>query len=299
MKLPCSYNTFALANNEDTMTQLTQTEKIFLEDLALIRKSRKDLDEISFLMRALNTIGTPIDSGLELLPEKIQSKISNLIQKALQLAVKANLKTLDKNKQNRTSSNLTYKLVTGLSGATGGFFGVAGFSADLLISTKFMMRSIMDIARSQGEDILEIETQLACLQVFALGGTSEDDDELDTSYYATRAALHTTMNQASSYIAENGTKKIIETITSQTAAPIAKLINQVAARFSVQVGEKFAAQAIPVIGAAAGASINVLFISHFQKMATAHFTLRRLERKYSKELIKENYNLLRLDSNSA
>ena len=280
------------------MTQLTQTEKISLEDLALIRKSRKDLDEISFLMRALNTIGTPIDSGLELLPEKIQSKISNLIQKALQLAVKANLKTLDKNKQNRTSSNLTYKLVTGLSGATGGFFGVAGFSADLLVSTKFMMRSIMDIARSQGEDILEIETQLACLQVFALGGTSEDDDELDTSYYATRAALHTTMNQASSYIAENGTKKIIETITSQTAAPIAKLINQVAARFSVQVGEKFAAQAIPVIGAAAGASINVLFISHFQKMATAHFTLRRLERKYSKELIKENYNLLRLDSNS-
>ncbi|RXG12730.1 EcsC family protein [Leeuwenhoekiella aestuarii] len=279
------------------MTQLAKAEKISLEDLALIRKSKKDLDEISFLMRALNTIGTPIDSGLELLPEKIQSKISHIIQKALQLAVKANLKTLDKNKQNSRSSNLTYKLVTGLSGATGGFFGVAGFSADLLVSTKFMMRSIMDIARIQGEDILEIETQLACLQVFALGGTSEDDDELDTSYYATRAALHTTMNQASSYIAENGTKKIIETITSQTAAPIAKLINQVAARFSVQVGEKFAAQAIPVIGAAAGASINVLFISHFQKMATAHFTLRRLERKYSKELIKENYNLLRLDSN--
>lgn len=279
------------------MTQLAKTEKISLEDLALIRKSRKDLDEVSFLMRALNTIGTPIDSGLELLPENIQHKISDIIQKALQLAVKANLKTLDKNKQNRTSSNLTYKLVTGLSGATGGFFGVAGFSADLLVSTKFMMRSIMDIARSQGEDIHEIEAQLACLQVFALGGTSEDDDELDTSYYATRAALHTTMNQASSYIAENGTKKIIETITSQTAAPLAKLINQVAARFSVQVGEKFAAQAIPVIGAAAGASINVLFISHFQKMATAHFTLRRLERKYSKELIKETYNHLRLNSN--
>ena len=65
----------------------------------------------------------------------------------------------------------------------------------------------MDIARSQGEDIHNIETQLACLQVFALGGTSEYDDELDTSYYATRAALHTTMNQASAYITENGTKK--------------------------------------------------------------------------------------------
>jgi len=69
----------------------------------------------------------------------------------------------------------------------------------------------------------------------------------------------------------------------------------VAARFSVQVGEKFAAQAIPVIGAAAGASINVLFISHFQKMATAHFTLRRLERKYSKALIQETYENLNLN----
>ncbi|MEH6659467.1 EcsC family protein [Leeuwenhoekiella marinoflava] len=279
------------------MTQLTNTEKISLEDLALIKKSRKNLDEISFLMRALNTIGTPIDSGLELLPETVQHKINDRIQKALQLAVKANLKTFNKEKTNRTSSNITYKLITGLSGATGGFFGVAGFSADLILSTKFMMRSIMDIARSQGENIHEIEAQLACLQVFALGGSSEDDDELDTSYYATRAALHTTMNQASSYIAENGTKKIIETITSQTAAPIAKLINQIAARFSVQVGEKFVAQAIPVIGAAAGASINVLFISHFQKMATAHFTLRRLERKYSKELIEETYTHLRLNSN--
>ncbi|MFI8379197.1 EcsC family protein [Leeuwenhoekiella sp. NPDC079379] len=271
------------------MTHLAQIDKISLEDLVLIKKSKKDLDEVSFLMRALNTIGTPIDSGLTLLPEKYQDKISSTIQKALQLSVKANLKTLNKGRQFTPSSNITYKVVTGLSGATGGFFGVAGFTADLLISTKFMMRSIMDIARSQGEDVHDINTQLACLQVFALGGTSEDDDELDTSYYATRAALHTAMNQTSVYIAENGTKNIIETLASQTAAPLAKLINQVAARFSVQVSEKFAAQAIPVLGAAAGASINVLFISHFQKMATAHFTLRRLERKYSKALIQETY----------
>ena len=97
------------------------------------------------------------------------------------------------------------------------------------------------------------------------------------------------MNQTSAYIAENGTKKIIESLASQTAAPIAKLINQVAARFSVQVTEKFAAQTIPVIGAAAGASINILFITHFQKIATAHFSLRRLERKYSKYLIQQTY----------
>ncbi len=265
------------------------------QDLILIKKCQKDLDETPFLMKALNTIGSPIDQGLELLPQKYQTKVSETIQKALQLAVKANLKTLNTDKKNFPSSNLTYQFVTGFSGATGGFFGVAGFTTDLLISTKFMMRSIMDIARSQGEDIHHIETQLGCLEVFALGGSSADDDALDTSYYATRAALHTAMNQASAYVAENGTKKIIEAFASQTAAPISKLISQVAARFSVQVSEKFAAQAIPVIGAAAGASINVLFIKHFQKIATAHFTLRRLERKYSTELIQKKYDEIEIE----
>ncbi|MCC4214775.1 EcsC family protein [Leeuwenhoekiella parthenopeia] len=271
------------------------TESISPQDLILIKKCQADLDETPFLMRVLNTIGTPIDQGLELLPQKYQSKVSTTIQKALQLAVKANLKTLKTDKKSLPSSNLTYQLVTGFSGATGGFFGVAGFTTDLLISTKFMMRSIMDIARSQGEDVHDIETQLACLQVFALGGTSTEDDALETSYYATRTALHTAMNQASAYVADNGTKKIIETLASQTAGPISKLITQVAARFSVQVSEKFAAQAIPVIGAAAGASINVLFIKHFQKIATAHFTLRRLERKYSRELIQKKYNEIEIE----
>ena len=271
-------------------SNLPQIQTITPEDELLVKKSKHDLDQVSFLMKAFNTIGTPIDAGMLLLPEKYQNKIHLGIQKALQIAVKANLTTMKKGKAQIKSSNGIYKIVTGFSGAAGGFFGAAGFTADLVLSTKFMMRSIMDIARSQGEDVHNIETQLACLQVFALGGTSIDDDEIDTSYYATRAALQTAMNQAGTYIAENGTVKILDVLASQTSTPIARLINQVAARYSLQVSEKFAAQAIPVIGAAAGASINVIFISHFQKMATAHFTLRRLERKYGREVIQQTYN---------
>ena len=269
-------------------------KNITSEDQELIKKAQYDLDQVSFMMRAFNTIGTPIDTGMMMLPEKFKDKIHGTIQKALQLAVKANLKTLKADTPYKSSSNLTYKVVTGLSGAAGGFFGAAGFTADLLVSTKFMMRSIMDIARSQGENVHEIEAQLACLQVFAMGGSSDKDDDVDTSYYATRAALQTAINQSSVYVTENGTKRIIEALASQTAAPLAKLINQVAARYSLQISEKFAAQAIPVLGAAAGASINVLFINHFQKMATAHFTLRRLERKYGKQLIQNNYEQLQL-----
>ena len=270
---------------------LSHNQIISTEDIALIRKSKKELDEVSFVMRTFNTIGTPIDSGMQMLPKNMQQKLQEGIQKALRLALKANLKTLKNNKTGRSSANLTYKIVTGASGVAGGFFGVAGFTADLLLSTKFMMRSIMDIARSQGEDIHDPETQLNCLQVFALSGESPDDDALETSYYATRAALHTAMGHASTYIAENGTKKILEAIAAQTASPVAKLINQIAARYSIQVTEKFATQAIPIIGAAAGASLNLIFTTHFQKIATAHFNIRRLERKYGMDAVRGVYNL--------
>lgn len=271
----------------DTLTQ-TSTQ-IDASDLAIIKKAKYDLEHVSVFMKTLNNIGTPIDGGLAMVPEKYQHKIKETIQKVLQVAVKANLQTMDSSNQGKAASNGMFKLVSGISGAAGGFLGVAGFTADLLLSTKMMMRTILDIARSEGEDVHQVETQLACLEVFALGGTSEDDDELDTSYYATRAALHTAMNRANSYILQNGTARIIEGLASQVAPPLAKVINLVAARYTVQVSEKFAAQLLPVVGAAAGASINVVFISHFQKMATAHFVLRRLERKYNRELIRKSY----------
>jgi hypothetical protein len=66
---------------------------------------------------------------------------------------------------------------------------------------------------------------------------------------------------------------------------VSKAINQIAARFSIPVSEKLAAQSIPIIGALGGATINLLFISYFQDLAHAHFSLRRLERNYTPELV--------------
>jgi hypothetical protein len=62
---------------------------------------------------------------------------------------------------------------------------------------------------------------------------------------------------------------------------------QVAARFGVPVSEKVMAQSVPVIGAAGGAAINVVFINHFQDLARGHFIVRRLERKYDPETVKK------------
>ncbi len=145
----------------------------------------------------------------------------------------------------------------------------------------------MDIARSHGEDINTMETQLACLEVFALSGNNKDDDGLGSSYYATRLALSTAVKEVSAYITNNGTTKIVENVLISTN-PIAKIVSSIASRYGVQVREKLAAELVPVLGAAGGGAINLIFMSHFQNMATAHFAIRNLERKYGKKIWRES-----------
>ncbi|RMB56171.1 EcsC family protein [Dokdonia sinensis] len=272
------------------------TSQISKEDVALLHKSKKDLTKVPFAMRALNTLGTPIEKSITLIPEKYQDKITETVKKALQLSVKANLKTFQNDKTKLKASNRMYKAVTTGTGFVGGFFGIAGFTADILLSTKFLMRSIMDIARSQGEDITDPEVQLQCLQVFALGGTSPDDDSLDSSYYGTRIALDQALSQIASTVATQGAKKFLQSIASSAPGAMGGFMSKIISRYSVQVLDKFAAQAIPIVGAASGAGLNLIFLHHFQRVATAHFTIRRLEKQYGKDAVMEMYNTIDIPS---
>jgi hypothetical protein len=44
-----------------------------------------------------------------------------------------------------------------------------------------------------------------------------------------------------------------------------------------------------------GASVNYVFIEHFQEIAQGHFTVRRLERVYGKDIIRAEYERLAQD----
>ena len=97
-----------------------------------------------------------------------------------------------------------------------------------------------------------------------MGGKSKSDDAAETSYFAVRSALAKSVSDAASYLA---THKV-----AGTGAPaLVRLIGQIASRFQIQVTQKAAAQAVPVIGAASGALINLMFIDHFQDMSRGHF----------------------------
>jgi hypothetical protein len=92
------------------------------------------------------------------------------------------------------------------------------------------------------------------------------------------------VNEAASYISRRG-------VVERTAPAIARLLSAIASRFGVVVSEQAAAKAIPVIGAASGAVINVLFIDHFQDMARGHFIIKRLEAKYGQGTVESAYRV--------
>lgn len=253
-------------------------------DLDDLRNAKILLENPSLAARITNVIGTPIERGFEMLPARWSDAVTQVTRAALQRALNLAVTTMDDRAAWR-SSNLLHKIMVAAIGAGGGAFGLPALPVELPVSTMVMLRSIADVARSEGERIRSLDTQLACIQVFALGGRSRSDDAAETGYFAVRAALADAVSEAAQYIAERG-------IAEEGAPAIVRLIIQIASRFGVSVSEKVAAQAVPIIGAAGGAIVNLVFIDHFQDMASGHFIVRRLERTYGADLVRTEYERL-------
>ena len=251
------------------------------QDLEALRDAVHVLEHPGLAVQITNLIGKPIEYAVGALPESVSRRISDATQSALRSSLRVAVSTMN-SERGSTPSNVIHKILTSLTGAVGGAFGLPALAIELPVSTSIMLRSMADIARGEGENIRSSETQLACLEVFALGSRSEADDGSETGYYATCAGLARIVSEAARFIATNG-------IAEEGAPAIVQLIAKVASRFSVAVSEKFAAQSVPIIGAAGGAAINLVFINHFQDMARGHFTVRRLERKYGADVIQSEY----------
>ncbi len=259
------------------------TERVPIEDsdLERLKQARQWLESPGLAARLSDKLGSPIEAGMKRLPSGWRDKVNNLTQSALTQALRAAIRTLDADAPSPPSSRL-HKFAVATSGGVGGFFGLPALALELPVSTTLILRGIADIARSEGEDLHDPDTQLACLSVFALGGKAAADDGADSGYFAVRAALAQSVTQAAEHLASRG-------MTREGAPVLVRLITSVAQRFSVQVSQKVAAQAIPAIGAAGGATINTLFMDHYQRMARGHFTIRALERQYGQEAVQAAY----------
>ncbi len=257
-------------------------------DLASLRTAFERLEHESYTARLTNMVGKQIELATALIPEKVRSVAENATGMALKAAMKVALRSLDPAKPPRASSAGLHKSLATASGAAGGALGLAALPFELTVSTTLILRSIADIARAEGEDINDPQTALACMEVFAMGGRTEVDDHLRSSYFAVRALLAKSITEASKYM-------LHRKVADETAPVVVKLIAQIAARFGVAVSQKAVAQAVPILGAIGGAAVNYAFIEHFQSIARGHFAVRRLERIYGEDFIRIEYERLKTE----
>lgn len=252
-----------------------------------LAEARRLLESPGVAVKASNLIGRPIEAGIKLLPAGWRDKVADATREALMAALKGALRTMDRGPAGISVPAVPgwHKLAATLSGAAGGAFGLPALLVELPVSTTIMCRSIADIARAEGESLDDPAVRLACIEVFALGGKGPDDDAAETGYFAVRAALARAVSDAAQFLAS-------QAAASEGAPALLRLVGLVAARFHLQVSEKVAAQAVPVIGAAGGALINLMFIDHYQDVSRGHFTVRRLERLYGEDVVRRAYDAL-------
>jgi hypothetical protein len=268
------------ATGRTTLPEITLTEA----DREALRQAVLALEGPSYVARLSTLAGRPIELLGQALPRVVSDLISRATQAALTRALRYALRTIPK--EGRDPETGTHKALAVLSGAMGGALGLSAVLVELPLSTTIMLRSIARIAQSEGEDLQDPEAALACLQVFALGGRTGSDNLHETGYFAVRAAMARSVSRALQQIAGRG-------VVDESASALVRLLAQIGARFGVVVSQKVAAQAVPVLGAIGGATINVAFVDHFQTLARGHFTVRRLERTYGQGTVRRAYDHIR------
>jgi hypothetical protein len=254
------------------------------DDLETLRTAVGLLENASLAARLTNIVGKPIELIGAALPEGASNAIAAATTKGLNAALKVALRTMENRPE--AASDLLHKALATASGAIGGSLGLVTAPLEIPISTIIMLRSIADIARSEGENLADPDAALSCVQVFALGARSASGDAAESGYFVVRGMLAKSITEAARFITERG-------IIEEGAPILVRFIAQVASRFGVVVTQKLAAQTLPVVGALGGAAVNYAFIDHFQDVARGHFAIRRLERAYGKEPVRAQYERLR------
>lgn len=263
------------------------------DDIAALERAHALLESPSIVAKLTNIVGKPLESALNRLPDSAGRRVHSAVQGALSKSVRVALSSL-RDTPSASASTRSHTLISAASGAAGGFFGFTGLLVELPVTTTIMLRSIADIARSEGFSLQDPTVAQDCVAVFALGGPGREDDASETGYYATRAMLNEVLKQTAAALTKGAAASAGQQGASAVSAGkagvwLAKMIETVASRFGVVITHKFAAQLVPVIGAASGAAVNTLFIQHYQDMARGHFIIRRLEQVYGAESVHAAY----------
>lgn len=213
----------------------------------------------SGLMRIVTRLGTGVEASLGRMGPTQRKAVEKAVISGLELSYRLAAESHGAASARPGERDNRHRLAAAATGAVGGLGGLPATVVELPATITVMFRAVQSVARAHGEDMSAHETRLACLQVFGSGGPSAEDDGVETAFVAARIGA------------------------VQSLRPV---VAMVAPRLATLMGQKIAAQAVPVVGALTGATINYAFMDYYEKMAEVHFGLRRLMRDADPETVK-------------
>ncbi len=230
---------------------MTGTEIIAIDvqgELAALEKRHRAANSVG--MQVLNIVGTQAENLLERLPDRVKDRLEETTGRALETAARAaaGSRAVVPDQKGWLNTAMTTAM-----GAVGGAGGLPTALAELPVTTTVLLRAIQGIAAEHGFDPADPEILRACLAVFASAGPLAEDDGADMAFLSARLTL--------------------------TGATMHGVIGRVAPRLATVLGQKLAAQTIPILGAAAGAATNYAYTSYYQQMAHVSFGLRALSER--------------------
>ena len=200
------------------------------------------------LVPVLAALGTRLEAQAVALPPGVQARVEQVTLAALDTAWGLAAATGTRPLGGRAVA------VAAASGAVGGAGGIATAIAELPVAVALILRTIQEEARAQGFDPADPAIRREALRVFASGSPLAADDGINTAFIGARLTL--------------------------TGPALHRAIVTFAPRIAAALGPKVAAQAVPVLGAAAGAAINAAYLAHYRALAGVRFGLLDLARRH-------------------
>lgn len=210
------------------------------------------------VIRLVNRLGGTLESQLSVLPKGVRDQLERLTAQALETSYGLAGRAPDLGQR----APMVAAVATGAAGGAG---GLATALAELPVTVTLFLNMIRSEARDAGLDPDQDWVRAECLQVFAAGSPLAQDDGVNTSFLASRLAL--------------------------TGSTVQNLIKTIAPKLAVVLGQKLAAQAVPVIGAVSGAALNAAFLAYYREIARVRFALVKLAQVYGTEAVEAEFRI--------
>ncbi|MBE2274976.1 MAG: EcsC family protein [Rhodobacteraceae bacterium] len=198
----------------------------------------------------LNRLGGSIESQLSVIPATVRLRIEAVTAQALEAAYGL-ARQGSRLPDTGGRGTLAAALATGAAGGSG---GIATSVAELPFTITVLLHAIRREAARAGFDPDDPWIRAEALRTFGSGSPASADDGIDTSFLSARLTL--------------------------TGPALQKLIATVAPRLAATLGQKVAAQAVPVLGAVSGAALNAAFLRYYREAAAIRFALLRLAEQH-------------------